>query len=248
MARRALLKRLEKAETAAKELSPIQFSPFDEDALAIYSAISYLDATMSPTYHDVEPTAAYARGKELRNAVYGPIIPAHSDQHLKRYTRATGEFQLAFGREPAAGDILCFDHVAQMHSPENYSRHFGRLMQAWRRQLPQLICPLKFEEGRLFRRLAPNWPGETPTWEEDIRIQPEERWLSIPEVLLNTNFETMLTVSAVVFLGVSDVKHRCRAATEEDLQRSEEQMLREPTGFLLGQQRFYELLVEVMGA
>jgi replicative DNA helicase len=96
-------------------------------------------------------------------------------------------------REKELGDILCFDYVAQMHSPENYSRHFGRLMQAWRHQLPQLICPLKFEEGRLFRRLVPNRRGETPTWEEDIRIQPEERWLSIPEVLLNTDFETMQT-------------------------------------------------------
>src|ERR1700691_2633032 len=113
---------------------------------------------------------------------------------------------------------------------------------------PQLICPLKFEEGRLFRRLVPNSPGETPTWEEDIRGQAEERWLSIPEVLLNTDCETMLTVSAVVFLGVSDVRHQCRAATEEDLQRSEAEMLREPTGFLLAQQRFYELLAEVMGA
>jgi hypothetical protein len=248
MARQALLKRLEKAETAAKELSPIQLSQFDEDALAIYSAISYLDATMSPTYHEVQPTAAYARGEELRNALYGPIVPAHSDEHLKRYTRASGEFELAFGREPTVGDILCFDHVAQMHSPENYSRHFGRLMQAWRRQLPQHICPLKFEEGRLFRRLVPNRRGETPTWEEDISIQPEDRWLSIPEVLLNTDFETMLTVSAIVFLGVVDVKYQCRAATEEDLQQCGQETLREPTGFLLGQQRFYELLVEVMGA
>jgi|ERR1700691_2633030 hypothetical protein len=155
MARRTLLKRLEKAETAAKELSPIQFSRFDEDALAIYSAVSYLDATMSPTYHDVEPTAAYARGKEIRNAIYGPIIPAHSNEHLKRYTRATGEFELAFGHEPAAGDILCFDHVAQMHSPENYSRHFGRLMQAWRRQLPPAHLPPEVRRGTAIQAFGP---------------------------------------------------------------------------------------------
>jgi hypothetical protein len=53
MPRQALLKRLEKAEVAAKELSPIQLTQFDEDALSIYSAMSYLDATLSPTYHDV---------------------------------------------------------------------------------------------------------------------------------------------------------------------------------------------------
>jgi hypothetical protein len=91
---------------------------FDEDALAIYSAMSYLDATMAPTYHDVEPTTAYIRGQELRDAVYGPIIPAHLDEHLKRYTRASGEFELAFGREPKAGDVLRYEHVALMHSSE----------------------------------------------------------------------------------------------------------------------------------
>jgi hypothetical protein len=109
MARGTLLKRLEKAEEGAKALSPIQLSPSDEDALAIYSAMSYLDATMSPTYHDVEPTAVYVRGEDLRNAIYGPIIPANLDEHLKRYTRASGEFELAFGREPKAGDMLRFE-------------------------------------------------------------------------------------------------------------------------------------------
>jgi hypothetical protein len=155
MARGTLLKRLEKAEEGAKALSPIQLSPSDEDALAIYSAMSYLDATMSPTYHDVEPTAVYVRGEDLRNAIYGPIIPANLDEHLKRYTRASGEFELAFGREPKAGDMLRFEQVAQMHSSQNYSREFRRIIEAWQRRLPQLTCPLRFEDGRLFRRLRP---------------------------------------------------------------------------------------------
>lgn len=210
MARGTLLKRLEKAEEAAKALFPIELSAFDEDALAIYGAMSYLDATMAPSYHDVEPTAVYARGQELRDALYGPIIPAYLDEHLKRYTRASGEFELAFGREPIAGDILHFEHVAQMHSSENYSREFGRVIEAWQRRLPHLTCPLKFEDGRLFRCLRPNKLGEIPTWEEDLRIQPEERWLSIREVLTDTDFEMMTTISAIVFLGVVGVKHRCR--------------------------------------
>ncbi len=93
MPRGTLLKRLERAEEAARALTPIELSPFDEDALAIYSAMSYLDATMEPSYRDVEPTAAYARGQELRDALYGPIVPAYLDEHLKRYTRASGEFE-----------------------------------------------------------------------------------------------------------------------------------------------------------
>ncbi len=95
---------------------------FDEDALAIYNSMAYLDATLAPTYHDVEPTPAYARGRELRDARYGPIIPAYLDEHIKRYTRASGEFELAFGREPNAGNMLRYEHVALMHTAQNTTR------------------------------------------------------------------------------------------------------------------------------
>jgi hypothetical protein len=103
MARGALLRRIEKAEEAAKALSPIQLSQFDEDALAIYSVMSYLNATMSSTYHDVEPTAAYARGHELRDGIYGPVIPAHLDEHLKRYSKRVENLSLRLvaSRKPA---------------------------------------------------------------------------------------------------------------------------------------------------
>jgi hypothetical protein len=222
---------------------------FDEDALAIYNSMSYLDATVAPTYKDVEPTPIYARGTELRDARYGPIVPAHLDGHIKRYTRASGEFELAFGREPKAADMLWYEDVLLMHSTENYARQLGRMIEARQRQFPQLTCPLKFEEGRLFRRLTPERRGAEPKWEEDIRIQPDVRWLKIPEVNANTDFETMRTIPALVFLGVADVKHRCRPATEEDLPVAEkESPIKEPTGFMLGNQRLCELLVEVFGA
>jgi hypothetical protein len=204
---------------------------------------------MAPSYSDVEPSAAYARGKELHNTLYGPIIPAYLDEHSKRYTRASGEFELAFGREPRSGDMLRFEDVYMMHSPDNYSRQFGSFVEAWRRQLPQLTCPLKFEDGRLLRRLAPERRGEQPKWEEDDRIQPDVRWLKIPEVISNTDIETLQTITALVFLGVGDVKHQCRRATDEELQREEtESPIEEPTGFMLARQRFCERLVEVMGA
>jgi hypothetical protein len=222
---------------------------FDEDALAIYNSMSYLDATLAPTYDDVQPTPVYARGRELRNARYGPIIPAHFDGHIKRYTRASGEFELAFGREPKAGDMLRFEDVLVLHSTENYARQLGRMIEAWQRQLPHLTCPLKFEDGRLFRRLTPERRGAEPKWEEDIRIQPAVRWLKIPEVNANIDFETMLTTSALVFLGVADVKHQCRPVSEEDLLRAgKESPIKEPTGFMFGNQRYCELLVEVFGA
>jgi hypothetical protein len=107
-----------------EELERLRLSPrprfsreFDDDALAIYNCTAYLDATMEPTYHEVEPTAIYARGQALRDRLYGPIIPCHLDAHHKRRTRASGEFELAFGREPRQGDMLHCRHVAMMHSP-----------------------------------------------------------------------------------------------------------------------------------
>jgi len=245
----SLKRRVEKLEQCQLAHRPNHSTQFDEDALAIYSAVSYLDATMAPTYHDVEPTAAYVRGKELRNALYGPIIPADLDEHLKRYTRASGEFELAFGREPHSGDILRYEHVARMHSAENYSRLFGRIVEAWQRQLPRLTCPLRFEEGQLLRRLALDRRGDAPKWAEDVRIQPVMRWLEIPEVMLNTDLKAMLTITAIVFLGQVGTKHQCRPATDEELQRAEiGPPVNEPTWFRFAQQRFYELLVEVMGA
>jgi hypothetical protein len=145
--------------------------------------------------------------------------------------------------------MLRFEDVLVLHSTENYARQLGRMIEAWQRQLSYLTCPLKFEDGRLSRRLAPERRGAEPKWEEDIRIQPAVRWLKIPEVIANTDFETMLTTSALVFLGVADVKHQCRPATEEDLLRAEkESPIKEPTGFMFGNQRFCEVLVEVTGA
>lgn len=190
---------------------------FDKDALAIYTGTAYVDATVDPDYHEVTPTAVYARGQALRNALYGPIVPAYLDPHIKRYTRASGEFELAFGREPKAGDILSDQHVILMHNPEVYAKHFGQPNEAWQRQLPHLTCPLKFEEGRLFRRLKPTRGGQQGEWEEDYKIQPLERWLTIPEVLSNTDFEAGLTIPGVVFVGVVGAKHQCRPATRGGL-------------------------------
>jgi hypothetical protein len=100
---------LVKVESRARELAP---------------SLLHLDVTFA------RPTATYLRGRELRDALYGPITPATLDEHLKRYTRASGEFELAFGREPMAGDILHYEHLKLMHSAQNYSREFGRVIEA----------------------------------------------------------------------------------------------------------------------
>ena len=153
-------------------------------------------------------------------------------------------------RKPAIASASFTILLQQPTDPEPGKQVESVVVERWQRQLRRLTCPLKFENGRLFRRLRPAKRGAEPIWEEDVRIQPEERWLSIPEVLSNSDFEEMLVISAVVFLGVVGVKHQCRPATDEDLQEpeAETEPLKEPTGFSFGQQRFHEFLVEVMGA
>ena len=216
---------------------PSRSTQFDKDALTIYSAMAYLSGNVMPDHSEVGSTAIYRRGVELRNKLYGPVIPAADDQHLKRYTRESGEFELAFGREPNAGDILQYEHLAQTHSAENHSRHFGRIVEAWGRQLPRLTCPLKFEDGRLFRRMVPERRGEEPDWEEEIGIQPEVRWVKIPAVAAHTDLDTLQTIPAIVFLGVVGAKHQCRPATGDELQGTDtESPIKEPTGFMFARQ------------
>lgn len=106
-----------------------------------------------------------------------------------------------------------------MHNSEKYSRQLGRIIEAWQRQLTQFTCPLKYEDGRLFRLLAPKKHDEDPRWEEYVRIQPLERWLSLDEVELNSDFEADQIVVALVFQGVVGSKHQCRPATVADLQQ-----------------------------
>jgi hypothetical protein len=147
---------------------------FDEDAYEIYRVVcEYFDATMDPNYHEVEPTEVYTRGKEVHDRRHGPIIPFHLDEHAKRSTSASWEFESAFCREPEAGDLLCCYHVGIMHDPELSSARLGRFFEAWRRQLPHMICPLKFEDGCLFKRLT------SGSWEENVTIQAQAAWWGV---------------------------------------------------------------------
>jgi hypothetical protein len=243
-----LRRRVELLERRKLAAQPSHSAQFDEDALSIYICLAYLNVTTDPDFHDLEPTAIYARGNELRNAIYGPIIPAYLDQHIKRYTRASGEFELAFGREPVPGDMLRDEHLQLMHGPDIYSRHFGKLIDAWKRQLPHLTCPLKFEDGRLFRRIKPEKRNEVAHWEEDDSIRSGLRWLRIPKVMSSTDSETMTIIRGLVFLGIGGAKHECRPATVEEWDQPEtEKPIRDPSGFAFCQQRRCDLLVEVFG-
>jgi hypothetical protein len=62
-----LKRRVEELERLQLSHRPRFSRQFDDDALTTYNSEAYLDSTMEPSYHDIESTAIYARGKALRS-------------------------------------------------------------------------------------------------------------------------------------------------------------------------------------
>ena len=151
---------------------------FDYDAGTIYRATPYLSATVY-SYDKIKSAGIYDRGRELHEKRYGPIVPAYLDPHLKRSTLASIEFEFVFDREPKVGDILRFEHVATLHAAEVNAYYFGEFIAAWHRQLSHLECPLRFEDGTLFKRLMPERRLQDARWEQDSSIRPEQKWCGI---------------------------------------------------------------------
>jgi hypothetical protein len=224
----SLRRRVEKLERQQFAPGATYSAQFDDDALTIYRGMPYLDATMFPSYDKVQPTEIYARGKELHEKRYGPIIPAYLDSHLKQSTLASIEFEFVFGREPRAGDILRFQHVATLHAPQASAYYFGEFIEAWHRQLSRFECPLRFEEGTLFKRWIPEHRLQDARWEQDSSIEPDEKWWGIECEMNRRLGRSTLDAEeglALTFLGVSGVdgKHECRPATAEELRAPEDE-------------------------
>jgi hypothetical protein len=201
---------------------PGHSAQFDYDAGTIYRGTCYLDATMYLSYDKVAPTELYARGKELHEKRYGPIIPAYLDSHLKRSTLASIEFEFVFDREPRVVDILHFAQVATLRAPEANAYYFGEFIAAWNLHLSHLECPLKFGDGTLFKRLMPERRMQEARWKPDSSIEPDEKWWGIEcEMNRRLGLSTLHAEEglAVTFLGVSavDGEHECRPATAVEL-------------------------------
>ena len=59
----------------------------------------------------------------------------------------------------------------------------------------------------------------------------------------------VLTIPAIVFLGVGGAKHQCRPATDEELQNFQIRITHQDPGiFSYGQQKLREVLIEIFGA
>ena len=164
-----------------------------------------------------------------------PHRPAYQDPKWNQRTNASTEFEYCFCREPVKGDLLRWEHVRVMRGPELNEAKFRAQIDAWERRLPQLSCPLKFEDGRLFKRqrdgewfeaVDVSWSAHWWGVECDARSAPEE-WAygTCPELWSDPDpdpLARMPSIVAVTFLGVIEGKMACRVATEEEQRRPEE--------------------------
>ena len=193
------------ARLLLSQLTP-KLSQDDRDALVLYQRACYLTTRMEGQVQ-LEGTPVYARGRELSEAMYGPVVPAHLDPHYKRSTGASLKFEGLYGREPVAGDRLRRSDVER--DRERYRSRVGVFIEAWQRQIPEAICPLKIEDGDLYcRELLIGWRKGMPWGQED--------WWEDLAYELGVSRSEMQRIVAVVFLGVIDGQHRCRPVADVD--------------------------------
>jgi hypothetical protein len=186
-----------------------RLSENDEDALCLYGGDVWLHYGMSPGPSELEMSTAYARGREIYEQQHGPPVLAHLDPALQRCTAASIAFERVFQREPKKGDVLRYQDV-ERHAVETGALIFERFIEAWQRRIPELTCPLKLRNGRLFQRIA--MPGEEAEWQENREHTPEHRWRDVEACCADGELpkaEEMPTIRAVVFLGVVNGTHRC---------------------------------------
>jgi hypothetical protein len=196
----------------------------EEDCLWLYCGACCLHGQMTPDWRELEVTPAYKRGSELRVALYGPVIPFHENPHALRSNMASLYFEQLHGREPIEGDVLRRTDWENYHAQELLE--IAHFIDAWHRQIPDLLCPLKIEGGRrvyqhekVYRSELPrDYPGREslPTmfteWREAKEYTAEQWWEWLCYALNLERFQ-MENIHVVMFLSVIDGEHRCRPAT-----------------------------------
>jgi hypothetical protein len=199
-----------------------QLSRDESDWLRLYCGAVYINTRMSVGGSHLEKTEAYARGREIWQRLTSHVIPAHRDPKLQRASRASITFEMTFRREPRADDILRLEHVQRLAMTG--ARHIEELIQAWKRQLPGVPCPLRVDGEVVFRKISNKMDIRQPHprdgfhWEEAADFSAKEQWRAVEleafaacgEGRQAVGLESSFACSAVVFLGVVDGKHRCR--------------------------------------
>jgi hypothetical protein len=220
----------------AERMAP-QMPQADQDALILYRGVVLLNATMDPSYAELERTAAYVRGEELSTE---SAIPSNYFESVNS-TPATLAFHLGFGRTPERGDLLRFRDVELIHSPGWYVKNVRDFSEAWTRQLTTLPCPLRVDDdNRVFCRLGKTARKENggQEWQEVIEHlhRVERCWRSIEIEALGgdriyiPDDPQQLPTEKEALEGVTFDGLKWRPATGRELQEVEI----EPSGGLLG--------------
>ncbi len=212
---------------------PTELSEDEWDCLRLYGGASFLNGMTSPGSRDLELTAVYSRGRKLHERRWGPIVPAHLDPKGKRASCASLKFEMVFGREPKAGDVLRFEDVQRIAASTIVVVEW--FIDAWKRQLREMPCPLRVDGERIFRRASkqynscprrPRVPAdEGYDWEEATDLAAPENWREVELSAFGTfakehgitQLATLPHCPAVVFSGTVDGVHQSRAAGETDL-------------------------------
>lgn len=76
-------------------------------------------------------------------------------------------------------------------------------------------CPIKLENGEPYFRTLGDGSGEV--WQEKTEVEPQSRWRTVQRDAMGKepgSLAEMPTMPAVKFLGVVNVKHRCKPVAE----------------------------------
>lgn len=158
-----------------------ELTPYDSDCFLIYSMMACVNYQHSPNCSDIQDTQVYQRGWELWSEM-SPTIPMHLDPFHKHDSRSGrcrhtfGVFHALRNKLPIAGDVLHRDEIVSVWNVETVARDIADFRAAWKWRLPQFRCPVKFEQGKQWLRLAESKKGED-AWEEyDSPCTAAEIW------------------------------------------------------------------------
>lgn len=194
-----------RAAARGKLMRMQEMSPFDKDCLVIKCLVP-LVYSYSPNSRDIHKTDVGKRGWEICQT-RNPILPYHLDpfqQQRSRFERcdeAYTEFHILRRRLPVPGDVLEQQEIEKRWGVQVMAQLVAEFRAAWGRRLPQLPCPVKFDQDRIWCRSAESKPGKE-MWEQDyVPWTAPEIWPLIEAEALGKESSTksIPTLGAVVF-------------------------------------------------
>ena len=195
-----------RAAARGKLMRMQEMNPYDCDCLVIHCMVPRL-YSYSPNSREIHETDVGKRGWELFQTD-NPTVPCHLDpfqQQQSRFRRCHETymyFHVVRRRIPVPGDALQYQEIEIRWGGQEMARAVGEFRAAWAQRLPQLPCPVKFEQDRVWCRSAESKRGNE-IWEQDefSRTAPEI-WPLIEAEALDVEpsaTKNIPTLDAVVF-------------------------------------------------